>query len=97
LIWFAAQVATLYLAAFGTECGRLRTFRDFAAARRTFHKTTTGTLGLARFTAKLTTFYLAAVSTKLDTIATSLPFFVRLPAAIAAQKYSNKSRYGQNH
>jgi hypothetical protein len=81
LVQFAAQVAAFYLATFSANRRRLRIFGNVATAWRTLNKITFGTFSLVWLTAKLVTFYLAALRTKRNTIRC---FYFGLLAAIAA-------------
>ena len=66
MVRLATQGTTFYLAALGANGRRLRTFGNLATAWGTFHKPTSGTLGLVRLAAQRAALYLAATGAKLD-------------------------------
>jgi len=66
LLWFAAEIAAVHLAACGTKCRRLGAFRDVAAAGRFLNKSAHDALFLIGFAARFATLDLAALGAEFD-------------------------------
>jgi hypothetical protein len=93
LVWLAAQLGTLYLTAHSADGSLLCSFRDVAAARRTFRKTTVIALGLIGPTTLVTAFDLSTINTEFNTRRISCAGFaarfIRLLTAIDPQQGNN--------